>query len=279
MIPVSSIDIINVVKSNLRKTRRLLNSWLKYLRETHTLSTLGVWGTLITLKTTISPWTSTKRWTRSYIMYPSLRRSLQFGLRGVNVEVNSVIMLCCMGKIGQAMRSVHIMDVMMHYHTHCFFLKVIPNPKYPKPEFCSGISGSNLQNPNLVRVIRVSQSGTQNTQITRTFMCHVLMSCLIINLYIYNYVYVCITCDCRLLVFYMSMYIIIQTIFLYYFNRVYVFLWSQHNISGSSGIPEPEAEISGTRIFGYCKTRCNFGYRFSKPEILKTRITRPEISG
>jgi hypothetical protein len=32
-------------------------------------------------------------------------------------------------------------------------------------------------------------------------------------LYIYNYVYVCITCDCRLLVFYMSMCIIIQTIF------------------------------------------------------------------
>jgi hypothetical protein len=87
-----------------------------------------------------------------------------------------------------------------------------PNPKYPKPEFCSGLSGSNLQNPNLVRVIRVSQSGTRNT---RTFMCHVLMSCLIINLYIYNYVYVCITCDCRLLVLYMSMYIIIQTIFLY----------------------------------------------------------------
>jgi hypothetical protein len=58
------------------------------------------------------------------------------------------------------------------------------NPKYPKPEFCSGISGSNLQNPNLFRVIRVSQSGTR---ITRTFMCHVLMTCLIINLYIYNY--------------------------------------------------------------------------------------------
>jgi hypothetical protein len=55
VIPVSSIDIVNVVKSNLRKTRPLLNSWLKYLRETHTLSTLGVWGTLITLKTTISP--------------------------------------------------------------------------------------------------------------------------------------------------------------------------------------------------------------------------------
>jgi hypothetical protein len=33
-------------------------------------------------------------------------------------------------------------------------------------------------------------------------------------------------------------------------------------------------EISGTRIFGYCKTRCNFGYRFSKPEILKTRNFR-----
>jgi hypothetical protein len=46
-------------------------------------------------------------------------------------------------------------------------------------------------------------------------MCYVLMSCLIINLYIYNYVYVCITYDRRLLVFYMSMYIIIQTIFLY----------------------------------------------------------------
>jgi hypothetical protein len=60
-----------------------------------------------------------------------------------------------------------------------------PNPKYPKPEFCSGILGSNLQNPNLFRVIRVSQSGTR---ITRTFMCHVLMSCLIINLCIYNYV-------------------------------------------------------------------------------------------
>jgi hypothetical protein len=60
-----------------------------------------------------------------------------------------------------------------------------PNPKYPKPEFCSGISGSNMQNPKL---FRVSQSGTRNTRITRTFMCHVLMSCLIINLYIYNYV-------------------------------------------------------------------------------------------
>jgi hypothetical protein len=78
-----------------------------------------------------------------------------------------------------------------------------PNPKYPKPEFCSGILGSNLQNPNLVWVIRVSQSDTQNT---RTLMCHVLMSCLIINLYIYNYVYVCITCDCRLLVFYVHVY-------------------------------------------------------------------------
>jgi hypothetical protein len=92
-----------------------------------------------------------------------------------------------------------------------------PNPEYPnpKPEFCSGSSGSNLQNPNLVRVIRVSQLGTRNTRITRTLMCHVLMSCLMINLYIYNYVYVCITCDCRLLVFYMSMCIIIQTIYLY----------------------------------------------------------------
>jgi hypothetical protein len=44
-----------------------------------------------------------------------------------------------------------------------------PNPEYPEPEFCSGISGSKTRN-------------------TRTFMCHVLMSCLIINLYIYNYV-------------------------------------------------------------------------------------------
>jgi hypothetical protein len=56
---------------------------------------------------------------------------------------------------------------------------------------------------------------------------------------------------------------------------VYVFLWSRHNSSGSSGITEPEPEMSGTRIFGYCKTRCNFGYRLSKPEILKTQITRP----
>jgi hypothetical protein len=60
-----------------------------------------------------------------------------------------------------------------------------PNPEYPKLEFCSGISGSNLQNPKLFRVIRVSQSGTR---ITRTFICHVLMSCLIINLYFYYYV-------------------------------------------------------------------------------------------
>jgi hypothetical protein len=50
-----------------------------------------------------------------------------------------------------------------------------PNPKYPKPEFYSGISGSNLENPKLFRVIRVSQSSARNTQITRTFMCHVLM--------------------------------------------------------------------------------------------------------
>jgi hypothetical protein len=56
------------------------------------------------------------------------------------------------------------------------------NSKYTKPEFCSKISGSNLQNRNLFRVIRVSQLGT------RTFMCHVLISCLIINLCIYNYV-------------------------------------------------------------------------------------------
>jgi hypothetical protein len=34
---------------------------------------------------------------------------------------------------------------------------------------------------------------------------------------------------------------------------MYVFLWSQHNSSGSSGIPEPEPEIPGTRIFGYWK--------------------------
>jgi hypothetical protein len=58
---------------------------------------------------------------------------------------------------------------------------------------------------------------------------------------------------------------------------VYVFLWSRHNSSGSSGIPEPE--IPGTRIFGYWKTHCNFGYQFSKPKILKTRITRPEKFG
>jgi hypothetical protein len=54
-------------------------------------------------------------------------------------------------------------------------------------------------------------------------------------------------------VFYMSMYIIIQTIFLYKFNRVYVFLLSQHNSLGSSGIPEPEPEIPGTQIFGIVK--------------------------
>jgi hypothetical protein len=35
-----------------------------------------------------------------------------------------------------------------------------PNPKYPKLKFCSRISGSNLQNPNLFRVIQVSQLGT-----------------------------------------------------------------------------------------------------------------------
>jgi hypothetical protein len=33
------------------------------------------------------------------------------------------------------------------------------------------------------------------------------------------------------------------------------------------------------KIFGYCKTRCNFRYQFLKLEILNTRITRPEIFG
>jgi hypothetical protein len=37
----------------------------------------------------------------------------------------------------------------------------------------------------------------------------------------------------------------------------------------------PEPKISGTWTFGYCKTRCNFGYQFSKPEILNTRIPDP----
>jgi hypothetical protein len=49
---------------------------------------------------------------------------VQFGFRGVNDKVNSVIVLCCMGRIGQATTSVHIMDAMMHYHTQCSFLKV-----------------------------------------------------------------------------------------------------------------------------------------------------------
>jgi len=53
---------------------------------------------------------------------------------------------------------------------------------------------------------------------------------------------------------------------------VYVFLWSRHDSSSSLEIPEPK--IPGTRFFGYCKTRCNFGYRFSKPE-----LPDPKISG
>jgi hypothetical protein len=43
--------------------------------------------------------------------------------------------------------------------------------------------------------------------------------------------------------------------------------------------PNPNPKFQVTRFFGYCKTRCNFGYRFSKPEILNTRITGPEIFG
>jgi hypothetical protein len=75
------------------------------------------------------------------------------------------------------------------------------------------------------------------------------------------------------------MYIIIQTVFLYSFNMLYVFLWSRHNNSSSLEIPELEPEISGTRIFRYCKTHCNFGYQFLKSKILNNRITWLEIFG
>jgi hypothetical protein len=57
---------------------------------------------------------------------------------------------------------------------------------------------------------------------------------------------------------------------------VHVFLWSLHNSSISSGIPKPEPEIPGTRIFGYYRTHCNFRYHFLEPEISITRITRSE---
>jgi hypothetical protein len=70
----------------------------------------------------------------------------------------------------------------------------------------------------------------------------------------------------------MSMYIIIQTVF--YNNLIWCMcFYEAHNNSGSSGISEPEPEILVTRIYRYCNTRYNFVYRFSKPEILNSRIT------
>jgi hypothetical protein len=50
-----------------------------------------------------------------------------------------------------------------------------PNPKYPKPEFCLGISCSNFKTPNLFRVIRVSQSGTEIPKLSE-LLC-VMYSC------------------------------------------------------------------------------------------------------
>ena len=47
--------------------------------------------------------------------------------------------------------------------------------------------------------------------------------------------------------------------------------------SGGSGLPEPE--ISGTRNVGFWFLSANFGFQFSKPEILKARKTRPEMFG
>jgi hypothetical protein len=41
----------------------------------------------------------------------------------------------------------------------------------------------------------------------------------------------------------MSMYIIIQTVFLYEFNKVRVFLWTWHNSSDSSGIIKPNTKF------------------------------------
>ena len=50
-------------------------------------------------------------------------------------------------------------------------------------------------------------------------------------------------------------------------------------ISGCSGKPESEPEMSGTRNVGFCLFSTNFGLYFSKPEISKTPIIRPEIFG
>jgi hypothetical protein len=36
-------------------------------------------------------------------------------------------------------------------------------------------------------------------------------------------------------------------------------------------------KILSIQFFGYCKTRCNFGYQFSKLEILNTQITSPDF--
>jgi hypothetical protein len=73
------------------------------------------------------------------------------------------------------------------------------------------------------------------------------------------------------------MYIIIQAMFLEKINNVYMFLWSLHNSSSSLVIPKPKPDIAGTRIFGYCRIHCNFGYRLLEPEILFTEIIRLEI--
>jgi hypothetical protein len=55
---------------------------------------------------------------------------------------------------------------------------------------------------------------------------------------------------------------------------VYVFLWSRHNSSDSSGIPEPEPEISGI-----AKPFVILGIDSQNPKFWKPELPDPKFSG
>jgi hypothetical protein len=60
---------------------------------------------------------------------------------------------------------------------------------------------------------------------------------------------------------------------------VYVFLWSQHNSSGSLGIPEPELEILGTQIFGIVKLVVISGIDSQNPKFKIPESPDPKFLG
>jgi hypothetical protein len=107
-------------------------------------------------------------------------------------------------------------------------------------------------------------------------MCHVLMSVLIINLYIYNYTYVCMTCDFRLLVF-LCPYVSLFKLY-FYTNLIECMCFYKADTTVRVVREYPNPKFWVPEFLAIVKPVVIW-YRFSKHEILNTRITRPEIYG